>query len=62
MYKYKKIESENNIYYLTQKEGNNYTIIERTSKLTDIYKGETAINKNIDSITLEDIQELYFYQ
>lgn len=61
MYKTRKIESENNIYYLAQKQNVNYTIIERIGKLTNNHKGENAIQKNIEEITLEDIKDIYFF-
>jgi hypothetical protein len=60
LYENRKIESENNIYYLSQKKGVNFTIIERVGKLTDTYKGEASVQKNIDDITLDEIKELSF--
>jgi hypothetical protein len=56
-----KIITINNTYYLYQNEKSQYTIIERIGNLTNTYKGEACIKKNILEVTENDIINLTYH-
>jgi hypothetical protein len=56
----KKFITLNNTYYLYQNEKSIYTNIERIGNLSNTYKGEASIQKNINDITENEIINLTY--
>lgn len=56
----KKFITLNNTYYLYQNEKSIYTTIERIGNLSNTYKGEASIQKNINDITENEIINLTY--
>ena len=55
-----KITTINNTYFLQQYEKSQYTTIERIGNLTNTFKGESIIKKNIFEVTENDIINLTY--
>ncbi len=56
----KQFKTINNTYYLYQNEKSIYTTIEKIGNLSNTYKGEACIQKNINDITEKEILNLTY--